>query len=59
MTDITPSATTELRSAAQLDARSVKRAAGALGARTGLPAAQGLYDPRNEHDAWAWASSRI
>ena len=45
MTHITPSATTELRSAAQLDARSVKRAA------YGLPARQGLYDPRNEHDA--------
>ncbi|MFN3547743.1 MAG: glutamate synthase large subunit [Mesorhizobium sp.] len=45
MTDISPSATTELRSAGQLDARSVKRAV------SSLPAAQGLYDPRNEHDA--------
>ena len=52
MTDISPSATTELRSAAQLDARSVKRAPTGLPVNQGgFPAAQGLYDPRNEHDA--------
>ena len=52
MTDITPSATTELRSAAQLAARSAKRVVTGTGAaQRGFPAAQGLYDPRNEHDA--------
>ena len=47
MTVFTPSATTEPRLAAELDARAVKRAP----AFAGLPAARGLYDPRKEHDA--------
>ncbi len=48
MTEMTPSATTELRSAAQTEARAVKRTGSKT---TGLPTARGLYDPRNEHDA--------
>ena len=46
MTDLTPSLTTELIAAGQENARAVKSAASG-----GLPSAQGLYDPRNEHDA--------
>jgi glutamate synthase (NADPH/NADH) large chain len=42
MTELTPSVTTELGSAVQTIAPAVER---------GRPAAQGLYDPRNEHDA--------
>ena len=44
MTEMTPSATTEPELAAQTKAAAVKR-------RHRLPVAQGLYDPRNEHDA--------
>ena len=46
MTGMTPSVTTGEMPAAQTKAESVKR-----DANTGLPVAQGLYDPRNEHDA--------
>jgi glutamate synthase (NADPH/NADH) large chain len=46
MTDMTPSVTTGTSTAARTD-RAVKSAR----PRSGLPAAQGLYDPRNEHDA--------
>ena len=46
MTDMTPSLTTELIAAGQENARAVKSAASG-----GLPQSQGLYDPRNEHDA--------
>ena len=44
MTDKTPSATTGFDAAAQTKAATAKT-------RSGLPAARGLYDPRNEHDA--------
>ncbi len=44
MTILTPSAMTEILAAEQN--RAVK-----TGKRAGLPVAQGLYDPRNEHDA--------
>ena len=47
MTHVTPSVTTDLRPAAQTGAAACKRAPA-----TGIPpSAQGLYDPRNEHDA--------
>ena len=46
MTDHTPSLTTGHSRTAQGEARAVKSADLA-----GLPAARGLYDPRNEHDA--------
>ncbi|MCO5065044.1 MAG: glutamate synthase large subunit [Rhizobiaceae bacterium] len=46
MTDMTPSAVTEPRLAAQTNAATVKNTN-----LPGLPAKQGLYDPRNEHDA--------
>ena len=46
MTGMTPSVTTGEMPAAQTKAESVMR-----DANTGLPVAQGLYDPRNEHDA--------
>ena len=45
MTDLTPSVTTGLKPAAQTKA--VAATAGTFGAR----GAEGLYDPRNEHDA--------
>ncbi len=48
MTDFTPSAT-EQRVPAQTNGASVKRADPSQ--LPGLPVAQGLYDPRNEHDA--------
>ncbi|MCB1381365.1 MAG: glutamate synthase subunit alpha, partial [Notoacmeibacter sp.] len=48
MTDLTPSVTTGIDAAAQTKARAGKTR-DAFNA--GLPAAQGLYDPRNEHDA--------
>jgi glutamate synthase (NADPH/NADH) large chain len=44
MTDLTPSVATEHAPAVQGTASAVKRVAG-------LPERQGLYDPRNEHDA--------
>ena len=47
MTDFTPSAT-EQGVPAQTNGASVKRAN--LSQIPGLPEAQGLYDPRNEHD---------
>ena len=47
MTDVTPSLTTEFVPAVQGNARTPKTHPYAAG----LPAAQGLYDPRNEHDA--------
>ncbi|MEO3384787.1 glutamate synthase large subunit [Mesorhizobium sp. CAU 1741] len=47
MTDLTPSETTGHFPAAQTKAAAVKTNAVTFG----LPAAQGLYDPRNEHDA--------
>ena len=43
MTDMTASVTTGLAPAAHTNASAVKR--------VGAPLAQGLYDPRNEHDA--------
>ncbi|MEQ1944754.1 glutamate synthase large subunit [Mesorhizobium sp. VNQ89] len=46
MTDLTPSVTEQI-TPAQTKSASVKRVASAFG----LPPAQGLYDPRNEHDA--------
>ncbi len=48
MTDKTPSATTGIDAAAQTEVRSLKTHAVS---HAGLPVAQGLYDPRNEHDA--------
>jgi glutamate synthase (NADPH/NADH) large chain len=47
MTDMTTSVTTQFQAPAQTKAVAVKRADTA----GGLPNAQGLYDPRNEHDA--------
>ena len=47
MTNLTPSETTEIIPAVQTKATAVKTA----GRIPGLPGAQGLYDPRNEHDA--------
>ena len=47
MTDVTPSLTTGLVPAVQDNARAVKSPTYAAG----LPHKQGLYDPRNEHDA--------
>ena len=47
MTDLTPSETTVPMPAAQGKTAVVKTAATTFG----LPAARGLYDPRNEHDA--------
>lgn len=47
MTDLTPSETTVHMPAAQTKAAAVKTDATTFG----LPAARGLYDPRNEHDA--------
>jgi len=47
MTDPTPSVTTALTAAAQAKAAATKTAS----ATFGLPGRQGLYDPRNEHDA--------
>ncbi|GAB1583036.1 glutamate synthase large subunit [Phyllobacterium phragmitis] len=53
MTELTPSATTELGQGVQN--RAVKTAKTSRTPKTpistGLPARQGLYDPRNEHDA--------
>ena len=46
MTELTPSATTQMLPAAVTKAAIVKNAA-----RAGVPFAQGLYDPRNEHDS--------
>ncbi len=47
MTHVTPSVTTDFRPAAQTGAATFKRIA-----NPGIPpSAQGLYDPRNEHDA--------
>jgi len=46
MTELTPSVPTGLEPAVQAGATAVKRTA-----VTGLPDPQGLYDPRNEHDA--------
>ena len=48
MTDVTPSVTTGLVPAVQTKATAVKNASRG---DFGLPTAQGLYDPRNEHDA--------
>ena len=48
MTEVTPSVTTGLVPAVQTKAAAVKTA---LRGDFGLPAPQGLYDPRNEHDA--------
>jgi glutamate synthase (NADPH/NADH) large chain len=47
MTQVTPSVTTDFRPAAQTGAATTKRIAN----RGIPPSAQGLYDPRNEHDA--------
>ncbi|MBN9272975.1 MAG: hypothetical protein J0J15_22585, partial [Mesorhizobium sp.] len=47
MTEMTPSVTTVFAPAAQTKAAAVKRALRTATA----PAAQGMYDPRNEHDA--------
>jgi glutamate synthase (NADPH/NADH) large chain len=47
MTHVTPSVTTDFRPAAQTGAATTKRIAN----RGIPPSAQGLYDPRNEHDA--------
>jgi glutamate synthase (NADPH/NADH) large chain len=47
MTDVTASLTTGLRLAAQGNARGLK----SHQTEGGLPIGQGLYDPRNEHDA--------
>ncbi|MGS1094068.1 glutamate synthase large subunit [Aquamicrobium terrae] len=47
MTHVTPSVTTDLRPAAQTEAATFKR----IATRGIPPSAQGLYDPRNEHDA--------
>jgi glutamate synthase (NADPH/NADH) large chain len=47
MTEMTPSVTTGEVPAVQTKAASVKRTANARS----LPGAQGLYDPRNEHDS--------
>ncbi|MET3661895.1 glutamate synthase large subunit [Aquamicrobium ahrensii] len=47
MTHVTPSVTTDFRPAAQTGAATIKRIAN----RGIPPSAQGLYDPRNEHDA--------
>jgi glutamate synthase (NADPH/NADH) large chain len=47
MTYVTPSVTTDVEPAAQIKANGVKRATPG----GSLPNAQGLYDPRNEHDA--------
>ena len=49
MTDVTPSAPTELELAAQTNAAAVKNRPRSTLA--GLPDRQGLYDPRNEHDS--------
>src|SRR5262245_26806833 len=46
MTGMTPSVTTGEMPAVQTNATSVKRTS-----NPGLPAPQGLYDPRNEHDS--------
>ncbi|RFC67608.1 MULTISPECIES: glutamate synthase large subunit [Mesorhizobium] len=46
MTDMTPSAVTEQKLAAQTNAATVKNTT-----IPGLPTKRGLYDPRNEHDA--------
>ncbi|KFB09122.1 glutamate synthase large subunit [Nitratireductor basaltis] len=48
MTQLTPSATSGHLSDVQARTRAEKRASTIL---SGLPARQGLYDPRNEHDA--------
>jgi len=47
MTDLTPSVPTRQAPALRARTEAVKRAGGAAG----LPPPQGLYDPRNEHDA--------
>jgi len=47
MTDMTTSVTTQFQAPAQTKAVAVKR----VDTAGGLPSAQGLYDPRNEHDA--------
>ncbi|MGE3362785.1 MAG: glutamate synthase large subunit [Rhizobiaceae bacterium] len=47
MTDVTPSQATVLSPAAETKGATVKNTVDFRG----LPAAQGLYDPRNEHDA--------
>ena len=47
MTQVTPSVTTDFRPDAQTGAATFKRIAN----RGIPPSAQGLYDPRNEHDA--------
>ncbi|MEC9244150.1 MAG: glutamate synthase large subunit [Pseudomonadota bacterium] len=49
MTEMTPSVSTRFEPAAEAGAATVKRTAKTI--VPGLPAAQGLYDPRNEHDA--------
>ncbi len=50
MTELAPSATTELP-AVQTKAAAVKNPIRTTSTLAGLPAAQGLYDPRNEHDS--------
>ena len=49
MTEMTPSVSTRFEPAAEAGTATVKRTAKTI--VPGLPAAQGLYDPRNEHDA--------
>ena len=49
MTEMTPSVSTRFEPAAEAGAATVKRTAKTI--VPGLPAAQGLYDPCNEHDA--------
>ncbi len=44
MSDLTPSVTTELAQAVQTRAVKTNKS-------SGIPVRQGLYDPRNEHDA--------
>jgi len=44
MSDLTPSVTTELAQAVQNRAVKTNKS-------SGIPTRQGLYDPRNEHDA--------
>jgi len=53
MTELTPSVTTELQQAVQNRAVKTAKTSRTLRRTTpaGFPARQGLYDPRNEHDA--------